>query len=64
MHQHQKDTRGPTRPPNNDSVLTLEQQRQALAEDIALLVVRQHRRQNVSMGDPVDATNSPALRNN
>ncbi len=63
MFQHEKDKRGPTPPPSNDSVLTLEQQRHALAEDIALLVVRQHRRQNASLGDPADVTNATARQN-
>ena len=62
MHQHQKDTRGPTALPSNDPLLKLEQQRQTLAEDIALLVVRQHRRQNVSPGAPVNATTATAQR--
>ena len=62
MHQHQKDKQGPTTPSSNDSMFTLEQQRQVLAEDIAILVVHQHRRQNAFLGDPVDATKPPAMR--
>ena len=62
MHHPQKDKQS-LKPPSNDSALTLEQQRQALAEDIALLVVRQHRRQNASLGDPADATNATARQN-
>ena len=61
MHLHQQeDKRGSTTLPSNDSALTLEQQRRALAEDIALLVVRQHQRQTISGSDPADATSSPA----
>jgi hypothetical protein len=60
MHQRQKDKQRPTTLPSNESALTLEQQRLALAEDIALLVVRQHRRQDISTDDPTDATNSAA----
>jgi len=61
MHQHEKDTRGSTVSPSNDPVLALDQQRRTLAEDIALLVVRQHRRQKVSLGNLADAANVTAL---
>ncbi len=49
MHNSQKDERTVEKP--SISALPLEQQRQALAKDIALLVVREHRRRKTSLGE-------------
>jgi hypothetical protein len=56
MYRHQEEESGSLAPPGDDSTPALEQQRRSLAEDIALLVVRQFRRSGIPKGHRADAT--------
>jgi hypothetical protein len=60
MDRNQQDESGSEMPPGDGSPQSLEQERRALAHDIALLVVRQHRRGTVSGNQPADTRELPA----
>jgi hypothetical protein len=64
MSRSQQGKQGPKMLPGDAPALTLEQQRNALAVDIALLVVRQYRRHSVSRESRADSSKSPVQQDN
>jgi len=59
MNQNPRCANDPQAVPCEGPALEQAQQRQALAEDIALLVVRQYRRMRRPIGQPKESTDEP-----
>jgi len=59
MNQNPRSANAPQAIPCEDPARERAQQRQALAEDIALLVVRQYRRMRRPVGQPKESTDEP-----
>jgi hypothetical protein len=59
MNQNPRCTNAPQAVPGEGLALEQAQQRQTLAEDIALLVVRQYRRMKRPIGQPKESPDEP-----